>query len=60
MKSPKSVQVGLVPLTLAEAIAQADGLSAGTSNGNRIFVIRGKDEDYGGKIFQASLQILLN
>ena len=56
VKSPKSVQVGLVPLTLAEAIAQADGLSAGTSNGNRIFVIRGKDEDYGGKIFQASLQ----
>ncbi len=56
VKSPKSVQVGLVPLTLAEAIAQADGLSAGTSNGNRIFVIRGEKDTYGGKIFQASLK----
>ena len=56
VRSPKSLQVGLVPLTLAEALSQADGLAPGTSNGNRIFVIRGNANAYGGTIYQASLK----
>ena len=49
------MSVGLVGLTLSDAIAQAQGLSPVTSKGNAVFVVR-KDfeEGDGGYVYRAN------
>lgn len=56
VKDPTTLSVGLVSLTLADAIASAEGLAPGTSNANQIYVIRGSKELNKGKIYRASLR----
>tara|TARA_Y100001934_G_C12374405_1_gene788352 strand:+ start:1806 stop:2648 length:843 start_codon:yes stop_codon:yes gene_type:complete len=53
---PKTIKVGLVPITLAEAISESDGLSQVTSNAERIFVIRKNKESEGGVVYYANLE----
>ena len=52
---PQTMSVGLVGLTLSDAIAQAQGLSPVTSKGNAVFVVR-KDfeEGDGGYVYRAN------
>ncbi len=52
---PRTIEVGLVPITLAEAISVSDGLSQTTSNAKKVFVIRKSFEDNKGAIFHANL-----
>ena len=52
---PKTLKLGLVPITLAEAISESDGLSQLTSNSNKIFVIRKNKSSDGGAVYYASL-----
>ena len=44
VKRPKTINVGLVPLSLADAISEAQGLNTNTARGNRVFVIRSRDQ----------------
>jgi protein involved in polysaccharide export with SLBB domain len=50
---PQTMSVGLVGLTLSDAIAQAQGLSPVSSKGNAVFVIR-QDSEGGGSVYKAN------
>lgn len=44
VRRPKTINVGLVPLSLADVISEAQGLNTNTARGSRVFVIRSRDE----------------
>ena len=51
---PQTMSVGLVGLTLSDAIAQAQGLSPVTSKGNAVFVVRKDYEGNNGFVYRAN------
>ncbi len=51
---PQTMSVGLVGLTLSDAIAQAQGLSPVTSKGNAVFVVRKDYEGSNGFVYRAN------
>lgn len=53
---PRTIEFGLVPITLAEAISVSDGLSQTTSNAKKVFIIRKSDETNQGIIYHADLK----
>ena len=54
---PKTLAIGLTPITLADAISQAEGLSPITSNPRAVYIARrsGDDGDY-GLVFKVNLE----
>ena len=53
---PQTMSVGLVGLTLSDAIAQAQGLSPVSSKGDAVFVIRKDYEGNSGTVFRADFR----
>lgn len=53
---PRTIEVGLVPITLAEAVSVSDGLSQTTSNAKKVFIIRKSDQLNRGIIYHADLK----
>lgn len=54
VRAPKTISLGLVPLNLSDALAEAKGLDPNTSKSSKIFVIRKQDE--GGEIYVLDLK----
>ena len=55
INNPSTIQIGLVPVTLADAISSSKGLSNITSNPKDVYVIRTLDRDT-SIVYRANLQ----
>jgi len=51
VRRPKTISIGLVPLTLSDAISEAQGLATNTARGSRVYVIRARNET----LYQANM-----
>lgn len=52
---PKKLNITDVPLSLAEALGEADGLNTNTSNGSEVFIIRRGTKEKLPQIYRANL-----
>lgn len=55
VRRPITLSIGMVPLTLSDAIAEAQGLSQTTSNPKKVYVIRKNQTGPSGIVFNADL-----
>lgn len=53
--SPKTLNIGLVPINLAEAIAEARGLRVDSSNPSNVYVIRSQANTREGLVFKINM-----
>ena len=55
VKEPNIINLGIVPISLSDAISQSGGLSNTSSNGKRVFIIRADKVSGSGKVYRMNM-----